>query len=113
MERQDLQRGLGHLERACPVRTALDVIGGRWKPTILLAVKDGGRRYGEIAAEIPSISPQALTLQLKQLVADDVLVHDAAAQLYALTPRGERLSSVMDGLADWGSDYLDWREAEA
>jgi DNA-binding HxlR family transcriptional regulator len=107
------RRGLGHLERACPVRTAIDVISGRWKPSILELLNAGPCRHRDLLDAIPSISTQALSTQLRQLVADGVIMkagQDIA--VYQLSVSGRRLAAVMDGLADWGTDYLAWRQAK-
>ncbi len=106
-----LARPLGHLEKQCPVRTAINVIGGRWKPLILLSVRNAPARYSDIQRDIPAISAQALSRQLGQLTADGVLSREraGAAASYRLTERGKRLSRIMELLENWGNDYLDWR----
>ena len=103
-------RGLGSLEKACPVRTAIDVIAGRWKPSILQQLNDAPRRHCELLRSLDGISSQALSMQLRQLMADDVIAKISREQaVYALTPRGLALATVMDGLSDWGESYLSWR----
>lgn len=107
----DLARPLGFLEKQCPVRAALDVLNGRWKPMILLALKDRPVRYSEIQRAISGVSAQALSRQLGQLVADGVIIREIAdgTPHYQLTPRGERLSDIMEMLEGWGEGYLQWR----
>jgi len=39
---------IDRLRDDCPVRAALDVIRGRWKPSLLFELKDGPRRYSEL-----------------------------------------------------------------
>lgn len=103
-------RPIGYLEKRCPVRTAIDVINGRWKPSILELLHAHPRRHSELLHGINGISSQALSAQLRQLVADDVIEKDAGdPPCYQLTPRGNELAAVMDGLARWGTDYLLWR----
>lgn len=103
-------RGRGSLEKACPVRTAIDVIAGRWKPSILQQLNDAPRRHCELLRSIDGISSQALSMQLRQLMADDVVAKISRDQaVYALTPRGMALATVMDGLSHWGESYLSWR----
>jgi DNA-binding HxlR family transcriptional regulator len=41
----DDRRPLGGLERACPVRSALAVLNGRWRPLILLHLHMAPRKY--------------------------------------------------------------------
>jgi len=62
------QQKLGTLQEECPVRAALDVVRGRWKPSILYELKDRPRRYSELQHALPRTSPQALTTQLKQCI---------------------------------------------
>lgn len=103
-------RPIGFLERACPVRTAIDVISGRWKPSILQQIHAHPSLYRELLAAIPAISTQALSRHLRELQHDDVVQRGSDGR-YVLTARGEQLADVMDGLAEWGDHYLTWREA--
>ena len=102
------------LHETCPVRAALDVIRGRWKPSILHELCRGPRRFNEIQAAIPEISAQALTVQLRELMADEIidrLVYDdgPVRVAYVMTEFGMSLSDVMDQLEDWGEAYLERR----
>jgi DNA-binding HxlR family transcriptional regulator len=111
---RSLPQPLGNLERRCPVRTALDVIAGRWKPLILLSVKDGPRRYSDIERAVSGITAQVLSRHLGELTGDGVLERSSAdgAVSYRLTDRGVGLSTIMDALEQWGTDYLAWRAQE-
>ncbi len=104
-------RPLGYLERQCPVRASLDVIRGRWKPCILQELHRAPARYADFLETIDGLSPQALTMQLRQLVADGVVARTSALE-YRLTDRGNALSTVMEALQAWGDEYLDWRAQE-
>ena len=57
----------------CPVRAALDVIRGRWKPLILFELRKGMKRFTELRDTLPEVTAQTLTLQLRQLEADDII----------------------------------------
>jgi DNA-binding HxlR family transcriptional regulator len=100
------------LHERCPVRAALDVIRGRWKPSILFELKVGARRFSDLQAALTGITAQALSLQLRQLEADGVVVRSVFADdvpvrvEYSLTQHGRALSGVMDQLEDWGVRYL-------
>lgn len=103
------------LHDVCPVRAALDVIRGRWKPSILFVLSTGPARFGTIQARVPGVTAQALTVQLRQLEADGVIVRTVYPEVparvdYALTPFGQKLSGLMDRLETWGEEYLRRKE---
>ena len=102
-------RPLGMLERRCPVRTAIGVISGKWKPTILRAIVEGNGRYVTIRNAVPGINDQALARQLRQLQADGVVRRHGTDADYELTPLGEQLADIMEALEQWGAAYLDQR----
>lgn len=111
---------LGALQYECPVRAALDVVRGRWKPSILYQLKMGPRRYSQLRTELPRVSHQALTTQLKQLTADGLVERQVYSDLpvrveYRLSGFGESLSRVMDELEAWGQSYLEaqWTTPDA
>lgn len=102
---------IDRLQDSCPVRAALDVIRGRWKPSILFELKAGSRRFTALQAALPGITAQALTVQLRQLEADGVVTRTVYPEIpsrveYALSDFGAGLSDVMDQLEAWGVDYL-------
>jgi DNA-binding HxlR family transcriptional regulator len=95
----------------CPVRAALDVIRGRWKPSILYELKTGPKRFCDLQATLRGITGQALTVQLRQLEADGVVVRTVYPEIparveYSLSELGRSLSDVLDQLEIWGADYL-------
>ena len=49
----------------CAVTATVEVIGGRWKPTILFHLKDQPRRFNELRRLVPGITQRMLTLQLR------------------------------------------------
>ena len=51
----------------CPVVLTLEVIGGRWKPTILYHLMCRTRRFNELRRLMPDITQRMLTLQLRAL----------------------------------------------
>jgi DNA-binding HxlR family transcriptional regulator len=100
------------LRMECAVRTALDVLKGRWKPSLLFELKDGPKRFSELQAALRSVSAQALAAQLRQLERDGVIarmVHaDAPVRVeYSITELGSSLSEAMDRLDLWRTAYLE------
>lgn len=99
------------LHQRCPVRAALDVIRGRWKPSILYELSGGPKRFGDLKDCLPGATAQALTVQLRQLEADGVVTRTVYPEIptrveYALTDNGAELSEVMNQLELWGAAYL-------
>ncbi len=99
------------LRESCAVKATLDVIRGRWKPSILQELHHGTKRYSELAEALPQIAAQVLTAQLRQLEADGVITRTVYPEVparveYQLSVHGQQLSAVMDELEAWGAKYL-------
>jgi DNA-binding HxlR family transcriptional regulator len=95
----------------CPVTATIALIGGRWKTIILYVLSDHTRRFGEIAARMPSISRKVLTEQLKELEADGLISRKQFKELpprveYSLTDLGKSLSPVLNEMAAWGKEKV-------
>lgn len=107
----DYEQKIDRLRDNCPVRAAIDVVRGRWKPSILFELKSGAKRFSELQAALPGVTAQALTVQLRQLEADHVVARTLYPETpvrveYALSDYGVTLSDVMDQLESWGAGYL-------
>lgn len=107
----DYGQKIDRLRDECPVRAALDVIRGRWKPSILWELNCGTKRFSELQAALAGVTAQALTVQLRELEADGVVERAVYPETpvrveYSLSPHGRELSGVMDQLEVWGIDYL-------
>lgn len=108
----DYGQQLDGLRERCPVRAALDVIRGRWKPSILHVLQERGvLRFTQLQAFMPEVTAQALTVQLRQLEADGVILRVIHAEVpprveYSLTGHGAALTAVMSELGEWGEAYL-------
>jgi hypothetical protein len=61
------------LLKDCPVRDTIDVIHGKWKPLVLVALKPGSRRFGQLCREVPEAKQKVLTQQLRELEADGIV----------------------------------------
>lgn len=91
----------------CGVARALDVIGERWS---LLVVRDlllGPKRFNELHAGLPGISPNVLTQRLRDLTEHGVvqrrdLPPPTRVRLYELTEWGRALEPSLLHLGRWG-----------
>lgn len=92
----------------CPVDTCVEVIGSKWKPTILYHLSFGSARFNVLRRLIPNITARMLTLQLRELEADGVVSRTVAAQVpprvdYDLTEEGHTLLPILSAMAAWGA----------
>jgi DNA-binding HxlR family transcriptional regulator len=96
----------------CPIRPALKVIGGKWKPVILYHLMNGEKRHGELRRLVPGASQKVLTQHLRELESDGILARRTYPGTvpkvgYQLTPLGETLKPVMQALCLWGKSFKD------
>lgn len=95
----------------CPVTATLQLIGGKWKPIIMYCLRLETRRFGEIAARIPTISRKVLTEQLKELEEDNLIVRNHFKEIpprveYSLTALGKSMEPVFLEIEKWGVENI-------
>ena len=91
----------------CPVRPAIDVVDGKWKPIVVNALKAGRLRFGQLRRHVPEASRKVLTEQLRELEVDQIILRKAFGQKwerveYELTAYGRTLVPVLTLMARWG-----------
>jgi len=94
----------------CPVAATVDIIGGKWKPTILFHLKGQPRRFNELRRLMPQITQRMLTLQLRGLEGDGVIRRVVLDQVpphveYSFTEHGRSLGPILDAMVAWGQRY--------
>jgi len=62
-----------HITARCPIRTTLELLGGKWRLLIIFQLAEQPLRYSELRRQIPDISEKMLIQELKFL-ADSQLV---------------------------------------
>lgn len=96
----------------CGLAKSLDVIGDRWT---LLIVREllirGPSRYTDLRSGLPGIPTNLLADRLRELEDAELLrrelsVGPGSVPVYALTPRGEALESVIAALGRWAAPLL-------
>ncbi|WP_152267528.1 winged helix-turn-helix transcriptional regulator [Agriterribacter humi] len=90
-----------------PIRDALDVLNGKWKLPIIVALTFGEKRFGEISKEVQGITDRMLSKELRDLEINGLVkrtVEDAypVKVTYALTPHSKSLNEVIESLKKWG-----------
>ena len=93
---------------ACAAAHALDLVGERWALLVVRELLLGPKRFTDLRAGLPHISPNVLAQRLRELEGAGVvrrrkLPLPAASRVYELTPWGEELEPVIIGLGRWGA----------
>lgn len=99
--------GKRRYEDGCAAAHALDLIGERWALLIVRELVLGPRRFSDLRIALGNISPNVLTQRLGDLEVAGVIVRrelppPAACRVYALTPWGAELETVLLELLRWG-----------
>lgn len=90
----------------CPVRTTLEMLGGKWKLLLIQLLANGGKRFSEIAKQLPEVSEKVLNEELKDLVESNLVAKsDSAKPIYQLTPLGHMALPLLEQVAKFGNDY--------
>jgi len=90
------------------IADALYVIGGKWKLRIIVALKDGNKRFNELHRVIEGISAKVLSSELKDLelngfVSRKVFTGTPVIVEYELSEYAETLNEVLQALSEWGA----------
>lgn len=94
----------------CPVATAVDLIGGKWKLLVLRNLRTRPWRFNELRRDLEGISQKVLTDSLHQMMEDGLVYRHDYRELplrveYGLTELGKELLPILDALADFGNRY--------
>lgn len=92
------------------IHDVMDIIGGKWKISIIACLCFHPMRFSEILKEIEGISGKVLSKELKdlemnQLVTRTVLDTQPITVEYAITEYGRTLKEVTSVIADWGMKH--------
>lgn len=100
----------GCAKQLLPIRDALDLLSGKWKLPIIVALLWNKRRFKEMQHEVTGITAKMLSHELKQME-QNLLVKRTASESkpytveYELTEYGRTLQKVIDELAIWGREH--------
>ena len=98
-------------------RDALEVIQGKWRIPIIVALTFGKKRFGEIQRDIVDISPKMLSQELKALEMNKIIIRTLYDSMpvtveYSLTPLGLSMKKMLDELLKWTKSLKSMREAK-
>ena len=104
------------LFQVCELNSAIAMISGRWKSQIVYSISQDNNRFHLIKKELPNISEQVLSRQLKELETHAIINKKEIPDTvpfgieYVLTSEGYDLVPILENLCDWGKTYADGKE---
>lgn len=99
---------------SCPemkyIHDTLYVISGKWKMLIIISLRNGNKRYREIAKSIPNITFRMLSKELKEmelnkLVSRNVYNENSVLIEYELTKYAGTLWPLLSEMIKWGKHH--------
>ncbi len=111
---------LGHLDVPSDVcRVIGDIlgrIGDKWAVFIIITLKDGSLRFGELEKRIGTVSKKTLTVTLRGLERDGYLTRTVTPSIpprvdYELPGLGRDLLTPLDALASWALSHREQVES--
>jgi len=90
-----------------PVRDALDILSGKWKLPIIIALSFGNMRFSQLAKQINGITDKMLSKELRELEMNQLVkrtVYDTVPVVveYSMTSYGKTLEKLIEELQAWG-----------
>lgn len=103
----DEEGSKGCMHQMLAIRDTLDVINGKWKILIIVALLEGNKRFKEIEATVPKITPKVLASELKELEQHQLIQRDVYNEYpvrieYSVTPYAKTLKQIVQDLYEWG-----------
>ena len=90
-----------------PIDAAIEIIGGKYKVSILYYIRESVLRFGELRRLMPLATKRMLTKQLRELERDGMIDRKVFRQVpprvdYSLTKEGKSIVPILEDLCEWG-----------
>lgn len=101
---------------ACPIASALDIVGDKWSLVIIRSMVVGATSYSDLLSTPEKISTNILAERLRRLEDAGLIMQAQPRQgsirgAYALTAKGAALIPALQELARWGETQIPGRWA--
>lgn len=92
------------------IKRMMSYVGSKWAPMILLSLALSPHRFGELKRALPGISQRMLTLMLREMERDGLVLRKVTPTIpprvdYSITEMGKSLVSQMTALGRWSIDH--------
>jgi DNA-binding HxlR family transcriptional regulator len=100
-----------HEATSCAVAACTEILGAKWTALIVHDLSEGPRRFTQLEAACPGISPRTLSERLRALEHDDLVDRRSYAESpprveYELTAKGRDLLPIIDEMRRFGHAWL-------
>ncbi|TDE09457.1 winged helix-turn-helix transcriptional regulator [Jiangella asiatica] len=97
-------------QEACPVSEVIDHVAGKWSVGVIVAAAHGPVRFTELERAVNGVSRRMLTLTLRKLERDGLLVRTVYPTVppkveYELTDVARELLDTLRQLTDWAERH--------
>jgi DNA-binding HxlR family transcriptional regulator len=101
---------IDHSECRIKMLPVKDILSGKWKLQIILALSFSSKRFNQLVRDIPGLTPKVLSKELKELEINELIsrtVYDTqpVSVEYRLTSYGQTLKPLIGELYKWGEKH--------
>jgi DNA-binding HxlR family transcriptional regulator len=94
------------------MRRAFSLLSGKWKLEIMWLLHQKVLRFGELRKAIPGITQHMLTVQLRELEADGLVLRTVFPEVplrveYEMTAKARGLTPTIEALMAWWQEFGD------
>jgi DNA-binding HxlR family transcriptional regulator len=99
------------LEKKCALNELLYLLSKRWITAVLFSIEDGNSRFTALKENLEHISDHILASRLKileqhELILKSYIPGNPPRVEYALTNKGDELSTILGGLCDFAEHKM-------
>lgn len=99
----------------CPIGTAIELLGGKWKLPVLYNLRDQTLRFSALKKALPGVTQKMLTQQLREMEHDGLILRKVYAEVpprveYTITPIAKKLGPILALMCGWGVEYREIRK---
>ena len=100
-----------HETASCAVAACTEILGAKWTALLVHDLSEGARRFTELEAACPGISPRTLSDRLRALEEHEIVERRSYSERpprveYELTAKGRGLLPVIDEMRRFGHTWL-------
>ena len=89
----------------CPIKNVVSLLSDTWTMLILRSLNEGPKRFCELEKWLDGISTRTLTIKLKKLSEEDLIIKSADGK-YQVTKKGAGIKIIERAMTKYSKLYL-------